>query len=389
VTATGTQLQATYTYDVQGKRVEQDVWTPGTGLVTTRYAYDGDQVWAELSGTNVVQTRYLWGQGQTQLFARTDVGVGLLWEDRDHLGSVRDVVSADGTTVLDHVEYGGFGAIASETNAPTGGNILYTGLRLDRATGIVWADGRTLLVTTGQWMQEDPIQFQAGDDNLRRYVGNDPVNLTDPSGLQAAPRKKYRLPPISFGADFLTNPRYGKDSITVFVLDNAANHKIGYWAYSQVDFNFVPTTIREDRTDNWEKNKQDRTGTIKLFMQHDPPFANDPGVGQGFYDITLEATILAGVTPSHFTENKGTAGGKTEKGPVNMSATSFHTPAEMVRTYHLEVAVLPRNPNLRRKVEVETFIPIIHITAGSAVVAGVLKVVRVDWEPLFIRIDEP
>jgi YD repeat-containing protein len=65
VTGTGTQLQATYTYDVEGRRVEQDVWQPSTGVVTTRYAYDGQQVWAELSGTNAVQTRDLWGDGRT------------------------------------------------------------------------------------------------------------------------------------------------------------------------------------------------------------------------------------------------------------------------------------------------------------------------------------
>jgi protein-glutamine gamma-glutamyltransferase len=36
----------------------------------------------------------------------------------------------------------------------------------------------------GQWMEEDPIQFDAGDPNLRRYVGNDPTDATDPSGLK-------------------------------------------------------------------------------------------------------------------------------------------------------------------------------------------------------------
>jgi RHS repeat-associated protein len=175
VTPGGTQYAATYTYDVEGHRVQQDVWTPGTGVVTTRYAFDGLQVWAELSATNVVQTRYLWGDDEAQLLARTDVGVGLRWELVDQLGSVRDVVSADGTTVLDHVEYGPFGTITSETNAANGGSYLFTGLRLDRTTGIMFADERALLVTTGQWMQEDPIQFQAGDANLRRYVGNDPA----------------------------------------------------------------------------------------------------------------------------------------------------------------------------------------------------------------------
>lgn len=40
--------------------------------------------------------------------------------------------------------------------------------------------------TVGKWMEEDPIQFKAGDANLRRYVSNDPTNATDPSGLQVA-----------------------------------------------------------------------------------------------------------------------------------------------------------------------------------------------------------
>jgi hypothetical protein len=32
-------------------------------------------------------------------------------------------------------------------------------------------------------MEEDPIGFEAGDANLYRYVGNDPTNHVDPSGL--------------------------------------------------------------------------------------------------------------------------------------------------------------------------------------------------------------
>jgi uncharacterized protein RhaS with RHS repeats len=35
----------------------------------------------------------------------------------------------------------------------------------------------------GRWMEEDPILFKGGDLNLYRYVGNDPTNLVDPSGL--------------------------------------------------------------------------------------------------------------------------------------------------------------------------------------------------------------
>lgn len=36
----------------------------------------------------------------------------------------------------------------------------------------------------GRWMQQDPIRFAAGDVNLYRFVGNNPTNFVDPSGLQ-------------------------------------------------------------------------------------------------------------------------------------------------------------------------------------------------------------
>ncbi len=35
----------------------------------------------------------------------------------------------------------------------------------------------------GVWLQEDPIDFDAGDVNLHRYVRNNPINNVDPSGL--------------------------------------------------------------------------------------------------------------------------------------------------------------------------------------------------------------
>lgn len=37
----------------------------------------------------------------------------------------------------------------------------------------------------GRFLQPDPIQFQAGDYNLYRYCHNDPVNKSDPSGLDS------------------------------------------------------------------------------------------------------------------------------------------------------------------------------------------------------------
>ena len=47
-----------------------------------------------------------------------------------------------------------------------------------------------------RWLSPDPEGFDAGDDNLYRYVANSPVNLVDPSGLDF--RSRIR----GIGSDF-------------------------------------------------------------------------------------------------------------------------------------------------------------------------------------------
>jgi hypothetical protein len=41
--------------------------------------------------------------------------------------------------------------------------------------------------TLGRFVTTDPIGFQAGDVNLYRFVSNDPLNATDPTGLEESP----------------------------------------------------------------------------------------------------------------------------------------------------------------------------------------------------------
>lgn len=39
----------------------------------------------------------------------------------------------------------------------------------------------------GRWVSKDPIRFRGRQANLYVYVGNDPVNRRDPSGLEGTP----------------------------------------------------------------------------------------------------------------------------------------------------------------------------------------------------------
>ena len=215
---TTAEYTATYTYDVLGHRFEEQDWQSGGSTTTTYSAFDGDQVWADLTSGMAVTTRYVRAPGAQDLYARIDVGVGLRQISEDALGSVRDVW--DGTGVLDHVEYSAYGVILSETAATVGGRYLYTGLAEDRTSQTVGAnDGtRTELTPLGRWLQPDPITVAAGDANFERYVGNDPTNRVDPTGLDgvapgpllttsisaptATPPMGWRPPPLPPGSGY-------------------------------------------------------------------------------------------------------------------------------------------------------------------------------------------
>jgi RHS repeat-associated protein len=176
------ELLVTYTYDVYGQRIEEDKWTSGTGTVTTRFAWDGGQVWAELDGSNAVKERYLWGDTVDQLFARIDGNGTAWWYLTDLQGSVRDVLNASGV-VQDHVDYSGFGVIiTSEANATARGRYGWQGADYDPQTGLQYHRARYYSPSAGTWTSQDPIAFGAGDANLYRYGGNSPTNATDPSG---------------------------------------------------------------------------------------------------------------------------------------------------------------------------------------------------------------
>ncbi len=49
----------------------------------------------------------------------------------------------------------------------------------------LYVRGRFYNPVTGRWLSQDPLGFGGGDYNLYRYVANNPINHTDPSGLQS------------------------------------------------------------------------------------------------------------------------------------------------------------------------------------------------------------
>ena len=156
----------------------------------------------------------------------TTIPAGAHWLISDHEGSVRRVINSGGGSLGD-VAYDSFGnvTIASGTQLPAvattpakaGSLFGYAGSVYDVTTGLSYMNARYYDPASGRFLSEDPLGFAAGDTNLYRYVGNNPVNATDPTGLATSYLGgNYNQIGASFQSPFLAelsgqsySPRYG------------------------------------------------------------------------------------------------------------------------------------------------------------------------------------
>ena len=186
--------QVDYEYDPYNRLVHRtfDADGAGSGAAT-------DQFWVYDEGINAVlqfdgssasnlSHRYLWSNNVDELLADEQVaGSNTLWGLADHLGSLRDIADLNEgtgvTSITNHRTFNSFGKLISETNAAVDMLFAFTGKHYDDATALQHNLFRWYDPAIGQWLIEDPLSFAAGDENVRRYVGNDAILRLDPLGL--------------------------------------------------------------------------------------------------------------------------------------------------------------------------------------------------------------
>ena len=205
-----------HTYDYLNRWVARAVDSDGDGpldFVDTYFVYDGvpsgavsldrAAVTTDNIGQIVLQFdddsqstpqlthRYLWGAAVDQILADEQVSDLLvdgevLWALTDHLGTVRDLAQRDPTTgettIVCHRVYDAFGNLVAQSGA-VDHLFGFTGRALDAATALQNNLNRWYDAEVGQWISQDPLGFDAGDTNVQRYVGNEPMQRIDPSGL--------------------------------------------------------------------------------------------------------------------------------------------------------------------------------------------------------------
>jgi RHS repeat-associated protein len=168
-----------YLVDGAGMRIGKKV----NGALQQAFLYQSSlRPVAELDGTGSIVSRFVYAThvNVPDYMIKGGVTYRII---TDQLGSPRLVVDATTGAIVQRLDYDEFGNVLQDTNPgfqPFG----FAGGLYDADTKLVHFGAREYDPKTGRWLARDPIGFEAEDTNLYGYVQGDPVNRTDPAGLE-------------------------------------------------------------------------------------------------------------------------------------------------------------------------------------------------------------
>ncbi len=174
----GPSVNASFVYDGVERRQKKNI----NGSLT-EFLYDELNPVQESAGATVL-ANILSSLGIDEFLTRTDVVASVTSNFlADTLGSAVALTDNAGAVQIEYL-YESFGR-TNATGASNNSSYQYTGREND-VTGLYYYRTRFYHPNLQRFVSEDPIDF-AGGLNLYAYVENNPINLTDPSGLCPGP----------------------------------------------------------------------------------------------------------------------------------------------------------------------------------------------------------
>jgi RHS repeat-associated protein len=182
----GPGMTITQTYDPLNRVVTRNV----NGAVTQN-VWEGWNLIEEHRADWSIQRCYLQGANQNEMVVAFDGGVySNQWYWQDGRGNTSHI-TGDNAYLLERYTYDLSGApkfYDEWGNERFGGSVydtrfLFAGSQYLPETGLYDMRNRFYSPTLNRFLQTDPSGFGAGDMNLYRYCGDDPVDRSDPMGL--------------------------------------------------------------------------------------------------------------------------------------------------------------------------------------------------------------
>jgi RHS repeat-associated protein len=176
----------TYVIDAENRRVGKRV----NGTAVAGFLYSGARLLAQLDGSNAIVSRFVYGTNATvpDYMVRSGVTYRIF---SDPLGSPRLVVNVANGQIAERIDYDEFGNVTSDS-APGFTPFGFAGGLYDPDTGLTRFGMRDYDPNPGRWTTKDPWLLAGSDSNFYAYAGNDPVNHSDPSGLQECVKCKQK-----------------------------------------------------------------------------------------------------------------------------------------------------------------------------------------------------
>ncbi|MCX6879255.1 MAG: fibro-slime domain-containing protein [Verrucomicrobia bacterium] len=202
-THTGTGVVTTYEYDYRNRMVRVTDRSGGTVTQTVEFgfdavnrrlseavngvvqhfAYNGDDSWMDVDQAGAKSSHYLVGLQIDEMIAQQRGSDRSAWYLADHLGSIRNVISQQGVPIFGF-QLGAFGEPISPVSAAIENRFIFTGREYDSVSGLYYYRARQYSPGMGRFVNQDPIGFRGGDENLYRYVNNSVIHFSDPTGQE-------------------------------------------------------------------------------------------------------------------------------------------------------------------------------------------------------------
>jgi RHS repeat-associated protein len=207
---------ASFTYDGLGRCVRRIVYPPGGGSNTVIYAYDGWKPVLEFDAAGNYRASNVYGSGADEILFRWDTVYGGSIYKQDRQGNIVAVLDQWGN-IAERYSYDAFGKATimswwdnnERTSSWIGNRFMFQGREWLNEFGIYDYRHRMYNPRLGRFIQTDPTGFDAGDMNLFRYCDDDPVDRSDPTGLEFFPREAQEVEVIKGepGLSGLTVPK--------------------------------------------------------------------------------------------------------------------------------------------------------------------------------------